>query len=124
MKKYNKCIATAKVLNNHLLGAFEDDYFLTLYGQATGYEGSTIPELLQHLYTNYDQLDSTQLIANAKKLRSNHDLTMLIGKYIARMKKCIDIAANGGASCSVEKLLTYAYNRMYCTKLCNKKYLI
>eukprot|EP00957_Ditylum_brightwellii_P022759 1716407-Ditylum_brightwellii.AAC.1 len=41
LQTFNKYITTAKALKIQLLGAFHDDYFLTVYNQATGYEGST-----------------------------------------------------------------------------------
>eukprot|EP00957_Ditylum_brightwellii_P173983 13246411-Ditylum_brightwellii.AAC.1 len=36
MKQYNKYVSTAKALKNQLLGAFDNDYFLSMYDQATG----------------------------------------------------------------------------------------
>eukprot|EP00957_Ditylum_brightwellii_P048020 3646322-Ditylum_brightwellii.AAC.1 len=84
MKQYNKYVTTAKALKNQLLGAFDNAYFLSIYDQATGYEGSTVLQLLQHLYESYRQLTSTQLTANSDELRTNFDLTTPIKKYIAQ----------------------------------------
>eukprot|EP00957_Ditylum_brightwellii_P190925 14538023-Ditylum_brightwellii.AAC.1 len=86
-----------------------------------GYKERTVLELLQHLYTNYGQLDSMQLTANAVELRGDYDPSTPIEKYIAQVKKCIDIAANDGASFSLEQVLTYAYDAMYHTNVYNKK---
>ena len=117
VKQYNKYVATAKALKNQLLGAFDNNYFLSIYNQATGYEESTVLQLLQHLYNNYGQLTSTQLTANDEEMRANYDPTTPIEKYIALIEKCMDIAANGGAPYSQEQILTLAFDAMYRTGL-------
>eukprot|EP00957_Ditylum_brightwellii_P201713 15326867-Ditylum_brightwellii.AAC.1 len=121
MKQYSKYLAAAKALKNQLLRAFDDDYFLTMYDQATGYKEHTILELLQHLYTNYSQLDSIQLNANANELRGDYDPSTPIKIKIARVEKCIDIVTSGRAPFSLEQVLTYAFNAMYYTSLYNEK---
>eukprot|EP00957_Ditylum_brightwellii_P163428 12442901-Ditylum_brightwellii.AAC.1 len=35
MKQYNKYVSTTKALKNQLLGAFDNNYFLSIYDQAT-----------------------------------------------------------------------------------------
>jgi hypothetical protein len=64
---FNKYVARAKSLKNQLLGACDNDYFLSIYNQATQYEESTVLQLLQHLYTNYGYLRYTQLTFNSDK---------------------------------------------------------
>eukprot|EP00957_Ditylum_brightwellii_P093612 7128437-Ditylum_brightwellii.AAC.1 len=86
-----------------------------------GYEESTVLQLLQHLYDNYGQLTPTQLTANDKEMRADYDPTTLIEKYIAKIKKCMDIAANGGAPYSQEQILTLAFDAMCCTGRYNDK---
>eukprot|EP00957_Ditylum_brightwellii_P083508 6348584-Ditylum_brightwellii.AAC.1 len=113
MKQYSKYVATAKALKNQLLGAFDNDYFLSMCDQATGYEGNTVLQLLQHLHENYVQLTSTQLTANSDELRADFDPTTCIKKYITRIEICMDIAANGGAPYSQEQILTIAFDAMY-----------
>eukprot|EP00957_Ditylum_brightwellii_P020027 1512055-Ditylum_brightwellii.AAC.1 len=100
----------AKALKTQLLGAFGDDYYLAIYDQATGYEGAAVLELLQHLYDNYGQLDSTQLTANTDKICGDYDPTAPIEKYIARVEKCMDIAANGEAPFSLQQILTITFD--------------
>eukprot|EP00957_Ditylum_brightwellii_P144516 11008453-Ditylum_brightwellii.AAC.1 len=107
---YIKYVATAKALKTQLLGAFHDDYFLAIYDQVTGYKVSMVLELLQHLYANYGQLDSTQLTANNDKIRADYDPTAPIEKYIAQVEKCMDIAANGGAPFSLQQILTITFD--------------
>eukprot|EP00957_Ditylum_brightwellii_P027425 2073268-Ditylum_brightwellii.AAC.1 len=115
VKQFNKYVATAKALKNQLLGAFSNDYFLSIYNKATGYEESTVLQLLQHLYTIYDQLTSMQLAANDKEMHIDYDPITPIEKYIARIKKCMDIVANGGTPYSLEQILTLAFDVMYRT---------
>mmetsp|Transcript_3853 Transcript_3853/g.5724 ORF Transcript_3853/g.5724 Transcript_3853/m.5724 type:complete len:144 (+) Transcript_3853:368-799(+) len=121
MKQYNKYVLTANALKNQLLGAFDNDYFLSMYDQATGYEGNTVLQLLQHLYENYGQLTSTQLTANSDELRTEFDPTNPIKKYITQIEKCMDIAANGGTPYSQEQIPTIAFGAMYQTGLYNEK---
>eukprot|EP00957_Ditylum_brightwellii_P068933 5232231-Ditylum_brightwellii.AAC.1 len=40
-----------------------------------GYKGSTVLQLLQHLYMNYGQLDSTKLTANNDEICADYDPT-------------------------------------------------
>eukprot|EP00957_Ditylum_brightwellii_P165682 12612891-Ditylum_brightwellii.AAC.1 len=86
VKQFNKYVATTKALKNQLLCAFDNDYFLSIYNQAKGYEESTVLQLLQHLYNTYGQLTSTQVTANDKEMRADYDPTTLIEKYIAKIK--------------------------------------
>eukprot|EP00957_Ditylum_brightwellii_P013388 1011140-Ditylum_brightwellii.AAC.1 len=71
-----------------------------------GYKGARVLQLLQHLYDNYGQLNSTQLTANTNGIRGDYDPTALIEKYIAHIKTCMDIVANGGAPFSLQQILT------------------
>eukprot|EP00957_Ditylum_brightwellii_P001328 104117-Ditylum_brightwellii.AAC.1 len=70
---------------------------------------------------NYRQLTSAQLTTNLDKLQVDYDPTNPIEKYIARVKKCLDTAANGGAPYSQEQILTITYGAMYRTGLYNEK---
>eukprot|EP00957_Ditylum_brightwellii_P031842 2414632-Ditylum_brightwellii.AAC.1 len=54
-------------------------------------------------------------------MRADYDPTTPIEKYIAHVKKCMDIAANGGAPYSQEQILMLAFDAMYRTGLYNKK---
>eukprot|EP00957_Ditylum_brightwellii_P039197 2964922-Ditylum_brightwellii.AAC.1 len=60
---------------------------------------------------------STQLISNSDKLRAEYNPTTPIKKYIAKVEKCMDIAANGSTPYSQEQILTIAFNAMYQTGL-------
>eukprot|EP00957_Ditylum_brightwellii_P090145 6866155-Ditylum_brightwellii.AAC.1 len=55
---------------------------------------------------------------------ADYDPTTPIEKYIARIEKCMDIVANGGAPYSQEQLLTLAFDAMYCTGLYNEKCIV
>eukprot|EP00957_Ditylum_brightwellii_P169299 12885207-Ditylum_brightwellii.AAC.1 len=54
-------------------------------------------------------------------MRTDYNPPTRIEKYIARIKKCMDIAANGGAPYSQEQILMLAFDAMYRTGLCNEK---
>eukprot|EP00957_Ditylum_brightwellii_P202855 15332101-Ditylum_brightwellii.AAC.1 len=81
-KIYSNYLVTANVLKNQLLGAFDDKYVLAVYDQATGYEGSTVLQLLKHLYKNYGQLGSTQLMANSDEICRDYDPTTRQGSIM------------------------------------------
>jgi hypothetical protein len=51
----------AKALQKQIFNAFNKVYFLFLYNQVTGYEATTVLQLLNHLYLNYGNIDSTHL---------------------------------------------------------------
>eukprot|EP00957_Ditylum_brightwellii_P065803 4991502-Ditylum_brightwellii.AAC.1 len=67
------------------------------------------------------KLDSTQLTANNDEICADYDPTAPIEKYIARVEKCMDIAANRGAPFSLQQILTITFDAMYRTGLYNKK---
>eukprot|EP00957_Ditylum_brightwellii_P006022 456506-Ditylum_brightwellii.AAC.1 len=74
-----------------------------MYIQVTGYEDSTVLELLQHLYNNYGNVDTMILMTNNKELHAKFDPSISIEKYIAQVKECLDIAANGRAPYTTEQ---------------------
>mmetsp|Transcript_19484 Transcript_19484/g.28690 ORF Transcript_19484/g.28690 Transcript_19484/m.28690 type:complete len:408 (+) Transcript_19484:103-1326(+) len=115
--QYKKAVATKRALCNQLLGAFEDMYFMALYVQATGYEDYTVRQMLDHLYTNYGQLDATMLMDNDRIIKQDYDPTKPIENDIARVEKCLDIAQNGNTPYTLNQLLTLAYDAMFRTGL-------
>eukprot|EP00957_Ditylum_brightwellii_P106276 8106958-Ditylum_brightwellii.AAC.1 len=102
LRTYSKYVATSKALKTQLLRVSHDNYFLAVYQQAMGHEGSTVLQLLQHLYTNYRQLDSTQITSTNNEICGDYDPTAPIEKYSMHVEKCMDIAANGGALFSLQ----------------------
>eukprot|EP00957_Ditylum_brightwellii_P008306 628971-Ditylum_brightwellii.AAC.1 len=54
-------------------------------------------------------------------MRADYNPTTPIEKYIAQIKKCMVITANGGAPYSQEQILTLAFDAMYRAGLYNKK---
>eukprot|EP00957_Ditylum_brightwellii_P036273 2747409-Ditylum_brightwellii.AAC.1 len=83
LKEYNKYLDMVKAFKNQLLAAFDNDYFLAVYNQATSHEGTTVLALLQHLYENCGQLDSTQLPANIDEIQGDYNPTTPTKIYIA-----------------------------------------
>ena len=58
-------------------------YFLFLYNQATGYETTTALQLLNHLYLNYGNIDSTVIQENDAMIKEDFDITQSIEEYTA-----------------------------------------
>eukprot|EP00957_Ditylum_brightwellii_P143138 10906170-Ditylum_brightwellii.AAC.2 len=73
--------------------------------------------MLDHLYTNYKQLDATMLMDSNRIIKQDYDPTKPIENYIARVEKCLDIAQSGNTPYTLNQLLTLAYDAMFRTGL-------
>ena len=62
-----------KALKQLLLGAIEEKYYHVLRNNLIGYANVTTRDLIQHLYTGYDNITFTQLADNDIKLCSTYD---------------------------------------------------
>eukprot|EP00957_Ditylum_brightwellii_P051274 3887758-Ditylum_brightwellii.AAC.1 len=103
MKKFETFKLVAQAFKKQLIGAFDSCYFLLIYNQVTGYKDSTVLELLEHLYNNYGQVDTTILTANDQELHADFNPSISIKKYIACVENCLDIAANERAPYTEEQ---------------------
>ena len=61
-----KAEVTQHLLKNQFLEAIPDDYYLDLNAGVLRYDGSTVYDLLTHVFTNYAKLDDHLVISNKK----------------------------------------------------------
>ena len=62
-----------KTLKQILLGTIEEEYYRVLHNNLIGYANVTTSDIIQHLYTSYGNITSTQLADNDAKLRYRYD---------------------------------------------------
>ena len=61
-----KAEVTQELLKNQFLEAVPEDYYLKLNAGVLRYDGSTVYDLLTHVFTNYAKLDDHLVISNKK----------------------------------------------------------
>ena len=61
-----KAEVTQELLNNQFLEAVPEDYYLELNAGVLHYDGSTVYDLLTHIFNNYAKLDDHLVISNKK----------------------------------------------------------
>ena len=59
-----KAEVTQELLKNQFLEAVPEDYYLKINAGVLCYDGSTVYDLLTHVFTNYAKLDDHHVITN------------------------------------------------------------
>ena len=68
-----------------ILEAVPEDYYLELNAGVLRYDGSTVYDLLTHVFTNYAKLNDHLVISNKKEFEEAPDLTRPINTYYKQM---------------------------------------
>ena len=80
-----KAQVTPELLKNQFLEAVSEDYYLELNAGVLRYDGSTVYDLLTHVFTNYSKLDDHLVISNKNKFEEAPDFNHQIDTYYKRM---------------------------------------
>ena len=77
LTKHNikKAEVTQELLKNQFLEAVPEEYYLELNVGVLRYDGSTVYDLLTHVFTNNAKLDDHLVISNKKEFEEAPDFT-------------------------------------------------
>lgn len=111
--------ATNKALRQQLLAAVPKIYYQSLCDKDTGFAFVTTLEILEHLHTEYGQIDPSELAANDATLRAPYDPATPIQQLFSRIEACVQLAKSAKAPYTDEHIVATAYNIIYQTNLYN-----
>ena len=83
------------LLKNQLLKADREEYYMEIHQGVLQYEGVSTLELLEHIFTNYAEIDDTLLIKNKREFEEPPDLSRPIDVYFKKQEECQRLAVDG-----------------------------
>ena len=90
-----KAEVTQELLKNQFLEAVPEYYYLELNAGVLRYDGSTVYDLLTHVFSNCAKLNDHLVISNKKEFKEAPDFTRPIDIYYKQMEDCQKLAADG-----------------------------
>ena len=114
---------TQELFKDKFLEAVPEDYYLELNAGVLCYDGSTVYDLLTHVFTNYAKLNDHLVISNKKEFEEAPDFTRPIDTYYKRMEDCQKLAADGEVPITKAKMVVQLQTHLGATGMMNGKYL-
>ena len=109
---FNEYSNVGKALKKQLIEAVNDTYLRTMRHNVYGFAGTTVLQLLAHLYDAYGGITSTELTANDARLRTQVSITQPFEIFLAQVEDSIEYAEAGGTPYSAAQILSIAYELM------------
>ena len=109
---FNEYSNVGTALKKQLIESVEDTYMRTMRHNVYGFAGTTVMQLLGHLYDAYGGITSTELAANDARLRTQVDISQPFEIFLAQVEDSIEYAEAGGTPYSSAQILSIAYDLM------------
>ena len=104
-----------KVLKQLLLVAIEEKHYRVLRNDLIGYANVTTRDLIQHLYTGYGNITSTQLANNDTTLRSAYDPNQPTESLYEQIDNAVVFAASTDNEYTDKQTVSIGYEIMFQT---------
>ena len=82
-------------LKNQLLESLPEAFILELCEGSRRYDGSTMFEMMEHVFTNYANIDDTLILKNRKEFDEAPDLLLPLDVYFKKQEYQQKLAADG-----------------------------
>jgi hypothetical protein len=92
-------------LRKQILLTVEETYLSPLKDEHTGYSGTTLQDMLAHLFTAYGIIQEHDLVANEARLMESWDGSVLFETVLTCVNQCISYAAYAGNPYSPGQIL-------------------
>ena len=112
-----------ELFKNQFLEAVPEDYYLKLNAGVLRYDGSTVYDLLTHVFSNYAKLDNHLIISNKKEFEEAQDFTRPIDTYYNRIEDFQKLAADGEVPITEAEMVVQLQTHLGATGMINGNYL-
>jgi hypothetical protein len=104
-------------LQKQILLTVEETYLSPLKDKHTGYSGTTLQDMLAHLFTAYGIIQEHDLVANEARLMESWDGSIPFETVLTRVNQCVSYAAYAGNLYSPGQILAKVFHVVFQTGL-------
>ena len=112
-----------ELLKNQFLEAVDEEYIMVLKQGVLRYDGTSLNDLVQHIFDNYAKIDDLLVIKNKKEFEEPPDLTRPIDVYYKKQEDCQKLAADSEVAISEPEMVLQMQTHLGSTGMINSKYL-
>ena len=110
---FNEYSNIDKALKKILLGAIDEIYIHFLRNKYLGYQNHTTQDILNHMYTTYANISSTDLRNNDKVMKTAYNTNQSIEVLIEYIENAVEFAVDASTPYTAKQVVNIAYQLVY-----------
>ena len=115
IKIFRECSLADNALKQLLLTSVEEKHFHVLRNSLISYDHITTRTLIQHLYTSYGDITSTQIADNDTQIHSPYNSNQPIESLYAQIDSDVDFAASNDNEYTAKQIVSVTYEILFHT---------